>query len=91
MRGVIRRVMSDERARFIVVGAVNTVLGYLLFVGFELTIGNLVGYLVSLYASYAIAVVVAFFLHRHFTYRVTGTGGRWSTSCASPASTSSPC
>jgi len=74
VRTLVKRVLADERARFLVVGAFNTILGYLLFVGFELVIGDLVGYLVSLYASYAIAIVVAFFLHRHFTYRVTGSG-----------------
>ena len=75
---IIRRLLDDERVRFLIVGGFNTVFGYALFVLFELTLGKVVGGwigdLVSLYASYAIATVVAFVLHRHYTYRVTGTG-----------------
>ena len=77
-RTIIARLLADERVRFLIVGGFNTFFGYALFIIFELTLGELVGGwigdLVSLYASYAIATVVAFALHRHFTYRVTGTG-----------------
>lgn len=75
---LIRRLINDERVRFLIVGGFNTFFGYALFIGFELTLGHLIGGwigdLVSLYAAYAVATVVAFVLHRHFTYRVTGTG-----------------
>ena len=71
---MLKRLINDQRVRFLMVGGFNTVFGYALFVLFELTFGKHVGYLVSLYLSYAIAIVVAFFLHRHFTYRVAGTG-----------------
>lgn len=70
----MRWLLSDERVRFVIVGGFNTAFGYALFVAIELTIGKHAGYLVSLYGSYAIATIVAFALHRHFTYRVTGTG-----------------
>jgi putative flippase GtrA len=66
--------LDDERVRFLLVGGTNTVVGYGLFALLELTIGQRVGYLVSLYLSYAIAVAVAFVLHRRFTFRVTGSG-----------------
>ena len=66
-----RRLAGDERVRFLVVGGFNTALGYGLFVIFELAFGM---YLVSLYGSAVIAIVVAFFLHRNVTYRVVGTG-----------------
>jgi putative flippase GtrA len=72
--GIVRRLLADERVRFVLVGGFNTVFGYALFVVFELTLGHFTSYLISLYASYFIAIIVAFFLHRHFTYRVTGTG-----------------
>jgi putative flippase GtrA len=76
--GLIRRLLSDERVRFLIVGGFNTLFGYALFIIFERTLGEVigdwVGDLVSLYAAYAIATVVAFALHRHFTYRVSGTG-----------------
>ena len=75
---LIRRLLGDERVRFLIVGGFNTLFGYALFILFERTIGQLIdgwlGDLVSLYAAYAVATVVAFVLHRHFTYRVSGTG-----------------
>jgi len=70
----IRRLLADERVRFVLVGGTNTVVGFGLFVVFELTIGRSLGYLVSLYLSYLIAVALAFVLHRRFTFRVSGTG-----------------
>lgn len=70
----IRDLLSDERVRFIIVGGINTALGYLLFVAFELTLGNRIGYLGSLYLSYALATIVAFILHRRFTFRATESG-----------------
>jgi putative flippase GtrA len=48
--------------------------GYALFVAFELAIGRVIGYLGSLYASYAIATLLAFYLHRRFTFRVSRSG-----------------
>jgi len=65
-------VLRDERIRFLVVGAVNTLVGYGLFVLFEISFGHLIGYLGSLYASYAVATTLAFVLHRRFTFRARG-------------------
>lgn len=70
----LRRMLDDERVRFLLVGGTNTVVGYGLFAVLELAIGRQVGYLVSLYISYALAVALAFVLHRRFTFRVTGSG-----------------
>jgi putative flippase GtrA len=66
--------LADERVRFVLVGGVNTLLGYGLFAAFWLSAGDGIGYLGSLYASYAVAIVAAFALHRRFTFRVHGTG-----------------
>ncbi|WP_213814337.1 GtrA family protein [Glaciihabitans sp. dw_435] len=82
IRTTITRLLGDERVRFLIVGGINTVLGYGLFVLFELTFGkniadafgDTVGYLCSLYLSYVIAIAVAFILHRRFTFKVAGTG-----------------
>ena len=74
MRSALARLRADERVRFVLVGGVNTVLGYGLFALFELTIAPAVGYLGCLFIAYAIATVVAFVLHRRFTFRVGGTG-----------------
>jgi len=69
-----KRLLADERVRFLIVGGINTVVGYALFVAFELTLGDYIGYLGSLYASYVLATGLAFVLHRRFTFRVNGTG-----------------
>lgn len=63
------RLLGDERIRFALVGAFNTVFGYAIFVLLELIGGPSSNYFVSLYGSYAVSTTVAFFLHRHFTYR----------------------
>jgi putative flippase GtrA len=70
----VRRLLADQRIRFLIVGGFNTVFGYAVFVALELTIGVRIGYLLSLYSAYLIALMVGFALHRHFTYQVTGTG-----------------
>jgi putative flippase GtrA len=74
MRKLALRLLSDERVRFVIIGGVNTVLGYGLFALFDLTLGKTIGYLGALYAAYVIAIVVAFFLHRRFTFRAHESG-----------------
>ena len=74
MRNLRARLRADERLRFLLVGGVNTVLGYGLFALLELTIATVIGYLGCLFITYAIATVIAFVLHRRFTFRVDGTG-----------------
>ena len=65
----LKRLRDDERARFVVIGGINTVTGYALFLGFEAILSG--NYLASIAASYAIATVIAFILHRRFTFAVT--------------------
>jgi putative flippase GtrA len=60
--------LAREEVRFLIVGVINTVVGYALFALFLLVFG----YLPSLYLSYAVAVTLAFVLHRRFTFRVRG-------------------
>jgi putative flippase GtrA len=64
----IRTLLAREQVRFLLVGGVNTLVGY----GFFALFLTFAGYLVSLYLSYAVAVSVAFVLHRRFTFRVSG-------------------
>lgn len=66
--------LQDERVRFVVVGVFNTGLAYIVFVVFELLVGRHTGYLLSLYVAYGVSVLVSFTLHRHFTFRVGGSG-----------------
>ena len=74
MRRVLTRLVDDQRVRFLAVGATNTVVGYLIFAA--LTTWFLrelpLGYLLSLVASYAIAIFLAFFLYRRFVFHVSG-------------------
>jgi putative flippase GtrA len=74
MKRAAMRLLGDERVRFVLIGGINTVAGYALFVAFELSVGHTIGYLGSLYASYAIATLLAFYLHRRFTFRVSKSG-----------------
>ena len=64
----IRALLAREQVRFLIVGGINTAVGYGFFALFLL----FSGYLASLYLSYAVAVSVAFVLHRRFTFRVSG-------------------
>ena len=70
----ISALMADERVRFIIIGGVNTVVGYAIFAVLQITVGHVIGYLGSLYASYVLGVTLAFVLHRRFTFRTQGTG-----------------
>lgn len=74
MAALVRRLLGDQRVRFLLIGAINTVIGYGLFALFMLAIGATIGYFGSLYASYAIATVIAFILHRRFTFRADKSG-----------------
>jgi len=76
-RSPLRRalgLLDDERVRFVIVGGFNTAFGYLLFAFFQVTTGPYLGYFFSLYASFLIASIVAFLLHRRHTFKVHGTG-----------------
>jgi putative flippase GtrA len=76
-RTTVSALFADERVRFLVVGGINTIVGYALFALLQLTVGQTIGYLGSLYGSYVLAVTLAFVLHRRFTFRVEGTGNRF--------------
>ena len=67
---MIKALLRDERARFLAVGAFNTVFAYGLFLLFEWAFDG--RYLLSLALSYLVATLVAFVLHRRLTFGVTG-------------------
>ena len=71
----LRLLFDDERARFLVVGGINTIFGYAIFALLFVTAGHTIGYLGSLYVSYAVGVSLAFVLHRRVTFRAHETGG----------------
>lgn len=69
------KLLADQRIRFLIVGGINTALGFGSFALFELAIGRYLGrfgYMVSLLMSYAFAMSIAFVLHRRFVFKVRG-------------------
>lgn len=57
---------------FLIVGAINTLVGTGWFVFFQLTIGGSTHYMVSLLCAHVAAVLCAFVLYRRFVFRVRG-------------------
>jgi putative flippase GtrA len=74
--GWLLRVVRDQRVAFLVVGGINTLVGYLFFAGFLLTVGQWWGkpwgYLAALACAYVVAVLFAFVLYRFVVFRVRG-------------------
>lgn len=70
--GPLLRLVGDRRVAFLIVGAVNTLSGFLWFVLFDRTVGQLWGYMVTLLFAHVAAVLCAFVLYRRFVFRVTG-------------------
>ncbi len=70
--GPLFRLVRDQRVAFLIVGAINTVVGTGWFVLFELTIGHRTHYMVSLACAHVAAVLCAFVLYRRFVFRVRG-------------------
>lgn len=71
--GPLLRLVRDQRVAFLLVGALNTANGFVLFVCFHLLLGDgFVRYMTTLLLSHVVAVVCAFFLHRRFVFRVRG-------------------
>jgi putative flippase GtrA len=74
-RGLLLNVVKDQRVAFLLVGAFNTVLGWILFAIAQHFVGDHLGrfgYMVSLYVSYGISIFCAFLLHRYLVFRVRG-------------------
>jgi putative flippase GtrA len=69
---LVRRLANDERVSFVGVGAVNTLVGAVVFVALQMTLGQVVHYLAVLFAAHIISVLCAFVLHRSMVFRVTG-------------------
>ncbi|WP_291047891.1 GtrA family protein [Herbiconiux sp.] len=78
--GLILRVIKDQRVAFLLVGATNTGVGFLLFIAFDLTVGawvdaavnETVGSLAVLACAHVLGVLFAFVLYRKFVFKVTG-------------------
>lgn len=62
--------LGDRRVKFLIIGAFNTLLGYILFVLCDLLLFAHIdmGYGLSLTVSYCLATLVAFVLYRWFVF-----------------------
>jgi putative flippase GtrA len=69
--GWFLRVVQDQRLAFLIVGAINTVVGYLCFAGFLAIVGQQ-HYLAALACAHVVAVLFAFVLYRYVVFRVRG-------------------
>lgn len=65
------RIIRDQRLAFALVGGLNTVISYAAFLGFT-RLGSNWGGDLAVFGAQAIAIPIAFALHRRFVFRVTG-------------------
>jgi putative flippase GtrA len=78
--GPLIRLVHDQRVAFLVIGVINTVVGFAIFIAASETVGQLVdhrfgkiaGSLVTLGITHVLAVLFAFVMHRRFVFRVRG-------------------
>lgn len=78
--GPLIRLIHDQRVAFIVVGGINTVVAFAIFIVCSETAGHLVdhrfgkiaGSLVTLGITHVLSVLSAFVMHRRFVFRVRG-------------------
>lgn len=72
IRGVVLRVLEKQEARFILIGAANTTIGYLLFIFVVMAVETRVGATLCLVISYCIALPISFSMQRVFVFRASG-------------------
>jgi putative flippase GtrA len=70
--GPLLKLFENQRLAFVMVGVVNTLIGYFFFIGFELTVGPHTGYVVVLLLAHVASVLCAFALYRRLVFRVRG-------------------
>lgn len=78
--GPLSQLFKDQRAAFLVVGGINTVVAFGLFVACSQSVGHLVEHrfgkvaaaLVTVGITHPLAVLFAFWTHRRFVFRVRG-------------------
>ncbi len=80
MKALLNKILDPTLFRFLLVGVVNTLVGYGVMFGLynlaELYRWGDLGYWLSSAANYAVGSVVSFFLNKHFTFRNSEKGPR---------------
>lgn len=67
-----KKYWAKEHVRFLAIGGFNTVFGLLFFYVIQYLFGKNVGYLGSLYISFAVVTIVSFTLYRVIVFKVNG-------------------
>lgn len=78
--GPLIGLVHDQRLAFLMVGGINTVVGFGIFIACSQTVGHFVdhrfgeiaGSLVTVGISHVLSVLFAFVMHRRFVFRVRG-------------------
>lgn len=78
--GILLRLIRDQRVAFLIVGSINTLIGFGLFVAVDLlfdksldkSVGPVLASLINLAVAHVVGVLVAFVLYRRFVFRVRG-------------------
>ncbi|MBW0012066.1 GtrA family protein [Mycobacterium sp.] len=78
--GPLIRLFNDQRVAFLVVGGINTVVGFGIFIACSQTVGHLVEHplgrvgaaLLTVGINHVLSVLFAFVMHRRFVFRVQG-------------------
>lgn len=78
--GPLTRLVHDQRMAFLIVGGINTVAGFAIFISCSESVGHLVdhrfgqlaGTLVTVAISHVLSVLFAFIMHRRFVFDVRG-------------------
>ena len=73
--GPLLRLVKDRRVAFVIVGVINTIVGFGWFAFFEFAVGQWLGqygYMVTLLLAHIASVLCAFVLYRRFVFRVRG-------------------
>lgn len=63
---------ESAKFRFLVIGGWNTLVGYAIFAGLYLLVGNWIGYLATAIVSHLLAVTQSFMAQRHLVFRSQG-------------------
>jgi len=78
--GPLMRLIRDQRVAFLIVGGINTVVAFAIFVACSETVGHFIdhrfgkiaGSVVTVGITHVLSVLSAFVLHRRFVFRVRG-------------------
>ena len=70
--GRVRRLLATQKVAFLIVGAINTLVGFLTFVAWITVLGEHF-YNLAVALAYCVSITVAFTLQRKFVFKVKGT------------------